>query len=103
MLAALFFKHKGYKNEAEFRFLQLYGANATPPDVRRRYRAYEFVKYREFDWRRLNAGALKQIVVGPAADPRKATRFAEDCLAAFNAGKVNVTLSEIPYRAVSKT
>jgi hypothetical protein len=98
MSASLFFKHKAYKNEREFRFLQLYRADVVPPDIRRRYRAYELVKYRQFDWRAVDAGGLKQIIVGPAADFRKAGRFAEDCLAAFNPAWVDVVRSVIPYR-----
>jgi hypothetical protein len=101
LTAALFFKHKAYKNEKEFRFLQIYRADVTPPDVKRRYRSYEIVKYRVFDWRRLEATALKRIIVGPAADRRKGTQFAEDCLGAFNIGGVQVTPSSVPYRAVS--
>jgi hypothetical protein len=98
--AALFFKHKGYKNEKEFRFLQVFRADETPPELMQRFRSYEVVKYREFDWRLTTSGALKQIIVGPAADRHKAKRFAEDCLAAFNCGKVPATHSDIPYRAV---
>lgn len=98
--AALFFKHEAYRNESEYRFLQIHRADVPPPEVKRRYRSYELVKYREFDWKRLQAGALKQIVVGPAADPAKATRFAKDCLAACNVGNVEVVCSGIPYRAI---
>ena len=98
--AALFFKHEAYRNESEYRFLQIHRADVPPPEVKRRYRSYELVKYREFDWKRLQAGALKQIVVGPAADPAKATRFATDCLAACNVEDVEVVCSDIPYRAV---
>jgi len=98
--AALFFKHKGYKNEKEFRFLQVFPADETPPELMQRFRSYEVVKYREFDWKLTTPGALKQIIVGPAADRHKGKRFAEDCLAAFNCGKVPVTHSDIPYRAV---
>jgi len=98
--AALFFKHEAYRNETEYRFLQIHRADVPPPEVKRRYRSYELVKYREFDWKRLQAGALKRIVVGPAADPAKATRFAADCLAACNVENVEVVRSEIPYRAV---
>jgi hypothetical protein len=98
--AALFFKHEAYKNEREFRFMQIHRADVPPPEVKRRYRSYELVKYREFDWRRIQGGALKRIIVGPAADRRKATRFAKECVAAFDPGTVEVTPSEIPYRAV---
>lgn len=98
--AALFFKHEAYSNEKEYRFLQVHRADLPPPNVKRRYRSYELVKYREFDWRRLSAGALKRIVVGPAADQLKATRFALNCLDVFSVGDVEIACSKIPYRAV---
>jgi hypothetical protein len=58
------------------------------------------VRYREFDWRKQASNSLKQIVVGPAADPVKAARFAKDCVAAFHADPDSVELiySRIPYR-----
>lgn len=87
--AALFFKHEAYRHEREYRFMQLF-RGAPPPEVKRRYRSYELVKYREFDWKRLHAGALKHIVVGPAADCTKATQFAADCMAAFDVGNVEI-------------
>lgn len=97
---ALFFKHKAYRNESEYRYLQIHRADIPPPEVKRRYRSYELVKYRELDWKRLDAGALRHIVIGPAADRMKATRFAADCLAASDVKNVEVACSEIPYRAV---
>ena len=98
--SALFFKHQAYRNKSEYRFLQIHRADVPAPEVRRRYRAYKLVKFREFDWKRLQAGALKQIVVGSAADRTKATRFATDCLAAGKVEGVEVVCSDIPYRAV---
>lgn len=98
--AALFFKHEAYKNESEFRFLQIHRADVPPPEVKRRCRSHELVRYREFDWRRLKPSVLRKIVIGPAADPMKATRFAEDCLAAFHGNSVEITCSPIPYRAL---
>lgn len=98
--AALFFKHEAYRNEKEFRFMQVYAADAPAPEVKRRYRSYDLVKYREFDWKSLMPGALKQIIVGPAADRSKATRFLTQCLDAFKYGEVEVAWSRIPYRAV---
>jgi len=98
--AGLFFKHQAYKNEQEYRFLQIHRADVPPPEVKRRYRSYELVRYREFDWRRLAAGALKGIIVGPAGDRSKATRFAEDCVAAFRVRDVEIASSKIPYRAM---
>lgn len=97
--AALFFKHRGYKNESEFRFLQIFRADKPPPQLMRRFRSHEMIRYREFDWRTIT-GALKQIIVGPAADRHKGKRFAEDCLTAFKHKKVPVTHSDIPYRTV---
>lgn len=98
--AALFFKHDAYRNEQEYRFMELHAGGSVPaPSVKRRYRSHELVRYREFDWRRLGAGALKRIVVGPAADQAKASRFATDCLSAFHVGDVEIAASRIPYRA----
>jgi hypothetical protein len=98
--AAVLFKHEAYKSESEFRFLQCHRADVPLPEVKRRYRSHELVKYREFDWRRLKPGVLREIVIGPAADPVKAIRFAEDCLTAFHGAGVEITRSPIPYRAL---
>jgi len=98
--AALFFKHAAYATEKEYRFLESYGADAQPPDVKLRARSYSLVEYREFDWRGVAAGALKRIVAGPAADHQEAARFATDCLRSCNAESVVIIRSGIPYRAV---
>jgi hypothetical protein len=94
----LFFKHEAYANEREFRFLQIHKANESPT-VKVRTRPYVLVKYREFDWRSVAPDALKKIVVGPAADYERASQFAKDCLGLFHPRSVEVTRSEIPYRA----
>ena len=94
---ALFFKREAYANEREYRLLQIHKASA-PPAVKLKARRYSLVRYREFDWRSIGAGALKQIVVGPAADHQEAFQFATDCLGVFHAGTVEITRSEIPYR-----
>ena len=101
IVTAMLFKHKAYSNEAEYRFLQLHPAGPHPaPDVKYRMRPYERVSYREFDWKNVAAGSLKTIIVGPAADKAKATRFAKDCLKAFHPGEpVEVVSSKIPYRS----
>ena len=96
---ALFFKHEAYENEQEYRFLEIHAAD-EPPEVKRRSRSYDLVKYTEFDWKRPQAGMLKHIVVGPAADRTKAKRFATDCMDACHLGSVEIGYSEIPYRAV---
>jgi hypothetical protein len=93
----LFFKHEGYDHEKEYRFLQIHRADMPPPDVKVSPR---LAKYREFDWRSVAAGSLKEIVVGPAADRAKAAQVANDCLCQFHSGAVSITYSGIPYRAM---
>lgn len=89
---ALFFKHEGYRQENEFRFMQLCSMGPHPAPVR--------VHHREFDWRTAAAGALKTIVVGPAADKIIAPAFAKECLRASLPGSaVDVITSSIPYRS----
>jgi len=96
--AALFFKHPAYANEQEYRFLRGQSIDSPLP-LKFRSRPYFLVKYQEFDWRDSAGGALKQIVIGPAADEKKALRFASDCLRSFHPGDVEIVRSQIPYRA----
>jgi len=97
---AIFFKHTAYKEEKEYRFLQLFRGDKPAPDVNDRQRGTLRVRYRVFDWRTPAPGVLKKIVLGPAADKIKTARFAKDCLAAFHANPDGVKLvcSKIPYR-----
>lgn len=96
----MFFKHEAYKNENEYRFQQLFRRDKPAPAVKFRQRPTSLVRYREFDWRARAPGALRKIVIGPAADRVKAARFTKDCLAAFHADPDSVELvySKIPYR-----
>jgi Protein of unknown function (DUF2971) len=96
----MFFKHEAYHNEKEYRFQQLFRRDKPAPRVKYRRRGTSLVRYREFDWRKLAPSSLKKIVVGPAADRTKATRFAKGCLAAFHPDPDGVELaySKIPYR-----
>jgi hypothetical protein len=96
----MFFKHKAYKNEKEYRFQQLFRRDKPAPPVFDRRRGTSLVRYREFEWLKRAPTSLKQIVIGPAADQAKAIRFARDCLAAFHPdpGSVEVVWSKIPYR-----
>ena len=100
MHAALFFKHEAYNNEKEHRFLEMYSAVAPPSNMKLRSRPYSLIKYKEFDWRSVASKALRQIVVGPAADHKKASQFARDCLRSFHPETVPINCSVIPYRAV---
>jgi hypothetical protein len=97
---ALYFKHTAYSNEQEYRFLQLHSAD-PPPILKKRYRNYSLIKYREFDWLNLAPKALKEIIIGPSEDDQqKAHKFAEDCLQAAGIDSVKVIDSDIPYRAL---
>jgi hypothetical protein len=98
MHACLFFKHQCYKNEQEYRFLKVHEADPALAGVKVRMRPYSIVKYLEFDWKSDNSGALKRIIVGPAANPEKASRFAKDCLHMFCSGSISVDRSQVPYR-----
>lgn len=100
LLVGLFFKHEAYNNEQEYRFIQIHRGGSMPaPEVKFRSRPYSLVRYREFDWRSLAAGALKEIVIGPAADRDKAFQFATDCLRSFHGTVFEPVYSKIPYRA----
>jgi hypothetical protein len=80
--AALFFKHEGYRHEQEYRFFQIFRADAPAPVVL--VRGNPPVKYREFDWKAAAPTALREIVVGPAADFGHGSRFATECLRKAN-------------------
>jgi hypothetical protein len=95
--AGLFFKHQAYNNEREYRFLEVHRAEPIPAHELRT-RPYSLIRYRELNWKGAAPAALKKIVIGPAADPEKSPRFAEDCLREFVTGKVEIVRSEIPYR-----
>lgn len=97
MHASLFFKHEAYKNEQEYRLLQVYKAGHVIPDMRSRMRPYSIVKHLEFGWKTADQGVLKKIVAGPAADS-KSKRFAKDCNDMFYSGKASIDYSKIPYR-----
>jgi len=75
----MFFKHEAYKNEKEYRFQQLFRYDKPAPALKYRQRPCSLVRYREFDWRPGTSSALKKIVIGPAADRDKGSRYAKDC------------------------
>lgn len=101
VFGSLFFKHKGYKNEDEYRFLETHSLGAPVPGLSHRSRPHSLVRYTKFDWRKTAEDSLKQIVIGPAADKKISHHFVADCLRAFHNGPVvSITQSEIPYRAM---
>jgi hypothetical protein len=97
--SSLFFKHKAYENEKEYRFMQLIQADKPPGNIKYRKRPYSLARFREFDWRSVAGSALREIVIGPAADRPIARRFAEECLRAYHEPGVEIKGSKIPYRS----
>lgn len=93
---SVYFKHRAYINENEYRFLEVHRADGQL-EVKFRPRAYELIRYREFDWRNAGAGVLKKIVIGPAADKGKSREFAERCLHDSRCNDVEIVCSDIPY------
>jgi hypothetical protein len=83
---ALLFKHEAYNNEMEYRFLEFYGANMTPPNLRMRARHDSLVRYRAFDWGRVRGDALKKIVVGPARIAKRPVRLLRNAWICFTRG-----------------
>ncbi len=102
VFASLFFKHEAYRNEEEYRFLQIYRADRAIPDLKIRSRPYSLVKYREFDWKGVAAESVKEVTAGPAGDQKVAFNFANDCLREYPPalGITSIKRSEIPYRSV---
>jgi hypothetical protein len=58
--SVLFYKHEAYRNEQEYRFLQLHRGDVPAPDVKFRSRPYSLVRYREFDWKSVAAEAFHE-------------------------------------------
>ena len=99
---SLFFKHEAYRNEEEYRFLQIYPVDRAVPGLKIRSLPFSLVKYREFDWKRVAAESIKEVMVGPAGDQKIAFNFAHDCLRVYtpSPGIISIKLSDIPYRSV---
>ena len=96
--SALLFKHPGYRNEREFRLMQLFDEKG-PPNIRYRSRPRSLVRYLELDWATPAPEAIVSIIIGPAAARADAEQFIRDCQRAFRPSlQVTVSQSEIPYR-----
>jgi hypothetical protein len=101
---SLYFKHRGYRNEEEYRFLTVLRGDQPLRDAKTRMRPYALIRYREFDWRSGAAGALRKIIIGPAADEVTAAAFVEDCRRIYlgDDHSLELTRSAIPYRSVRR-
>ena len=98
--AAMFFKHEAYRNEQEYRCLQIRGMDQPVDDLKHWVRRYSLIRFTDFDWKSQDPNVLREIVIGPAANEDAARSFAHDCLRAggFDSKKTNVRRSGIPYR-----
>jgi hypothetical protein len=97
---SLYFKHEGYANEREYRFLRICTRYDPLASAKTRQRHYVLSRYLEFDWQNDGDKILKEIVVGPAGGT-KTKRFATECLREFYGNRnVIVSRSKIPYSAV---
>lgn len=103
LMASILFKHSAYRNENEYRFLQVFVANQPIPGLKFIRKPSVLKGYRDFNWRNSCPRALRKIVIGPATDRAKATRFVGDCLRAFvgHRSGVDIEYSTIPYRTTS--
>jgi hypothetical protein len=62
--SSLFFKHKAYKNEREYRFMQIHQSDKPLEHIKYLKRPYSLARFREFDWRSAAGSALREIVIG---------------------------------------
>ena len=97
---SMFFKHRAYRNEQEYRFMYVHREGPVS-DVKYRSRPNSLIRYREYNWRSVAANSIKEIIIGPAADRSFAFPFVKDCLRAFHQTPrlIDIKQSVIPYRA----
>jgi len=102
LYAAVLFKHIAYKNEKEYRFLQIRAVNESDDNLGYRARLNSLVRFSEFDWNTTDQQVLREIVIGPAADENSAKVFAQECLRAsgIDPDRVKIHKSKIPYRNI---
>lgn len=98
--AALFFKHPGYQNEAEYRFLHMRTIDDPLPDLKLRARGHSLIRFIEFNWKNTDQPMLREVVLGPALDEGAARPFVVECLrhAGVDPDGVRIWKSVIPYR-----
>jgi hypothetical protein len=99
--AATFFKHEAYTAEKEYRYLDLRAMHDPIDDVKHAARRHSLIRFTEFDWKTGYRDALREIVIGPAANEAAAAAFANNCLRAggLQPEKVEILKSKIPYRS----
>lgn len=98
---ALLFKHSAYRNEQEYRLIEIH-AKGAPLGNRHRERKRDgtMVPAVAINWRDKGRSALTSIMIGPAANEARAREVVNSCLQAdgFHVNAVNVSKSPIPFR-----
>jgi hypothetical protein len=97
---ASIFKHTGFRNEVEFRLLEIHSIN-KPPLSKKRGSPPKTINYTELDWRSVSPVSLESTVVGPAANFSEAESFVRDYLSNAGLQSVKVIKSGIPYRSTN--
>ena len=99
--SALYFKHFAYRAEEEYRFLEIQRGDKPAVGALFRTRPYGLLRYIQLGWRIRASGALKEIVIGPAADKEQAEQFITACLDAYGyrSQLIKIIQSPMPYRS----
>ena len=98
MFISLGHKDEAFKNEGEYRLLQLHLTNRPRSGIHTRMRYGKVARYRKFDWRISGRPILKSIVIGPGLDPDRSEDFVQGCLREYKSNKVSIRSSNIPLR-----
>lgn len=100
----IFFKHGGYRPEAEYRFMEVHQFGVAPPDLGHRDRNGEKVIHRHLPWRALAPEALKAVAVGPASKERPAAiERARTALKRAGLPDIPIVPSTLPYKSFLST
>lgn len=100
LMHSIFYKHEAYTEEKEYRFL-IAQADLTQNTTQNvKIHPVSGRVYTEFDWKTSAAGALQEVMIGPAAD-KDAEYWVEQCLkiSGYARNSVKISRSEIPYRS----
>ena len=96
---SLFFKKYKYQDENEYRLIQIFPAGKKPADVAVRRASGGNVQFRRFDWRTHQSNSLRRIIIGPAAEYKESCQFVNDCLNRSGLEGVEISRSNLLYRA----
>jgi hypothetical protein len=96
IFTALFFKHRSYESENEYRYIVMtFPDNRIPGLKKRRGKKGRRVGYFEFDWRSHHAHALKLVRIGPARKEAQGRQSVRKALAQAHLS-AKVVMSGIP-------